>query len=368
MVFITIVSMYAAMILVLAVGFWKLKDQKNPVQYFHSISVVVPIRNEAHNIPSLLSSLANVKYPKWEVILVDDHSTDHPQLTAHPQPTTHNAQLTLLSSPSHGKKAAITHAIENCTSDIIVTTDADCRFSPSWLEKINIAFQDKQVRMMVGGVRIEEDQTLFSQLQSLEFVSVAATGAATLGLGFPTMCNGANLSYRRDTFLEVGGYRGNEKISSGDDEFLMNKIAKTSKGTVGYLYSSDSLVTSSPLPLVTSFFSQRLRWAGKWRSNISRATQLFAVVVWLFHLAFISMLFGAVLGFISWKLFLILAGVKAFVEALLLIPAAKFFQVKWRWISFLVLQFVYSFYVITTGFMSQILLPEWKGRAVETKV
>ncbi|HEX8059997.1 MAG TPA: glycosyltransferase [Cyclobacteriaceae bacterium] len=351
------------MILVLVIGFNRLKEPTTSAAHIHSISIVIPIRDEAHNIPALLSSLANIQYPHFEIILVDDHSSDNPQLAAH------NPQLVrLIHSPGHGKKSAISHAIQNSTRDIIVTTDADCCVTPQWLEKINAAFQDARIQMMIGGVRIEEDQTLFSRLQSLEFVSVAVTGAATLGLGFPTMCNGANLSYRRSAFLQVDGYSGNEKISSGDDEFLLNKINHTSKGSIGYLCSSASLVTSSPLPLVTSFLSQRFRWAGKWSSNISLTTRLFALVVWLFHLSFILMAFSPVFGFISWNLFAILAGAKVFVEALLLIPAAKFYQVKWRWISFLVLQFVYSFYVITIGFMSQTFSPKWKGRTVAAKV
>lgn len=356
--FIIVVSIYCTLVLVLIFGFWKSNVPRERAPHTHSISIVIPIRNERNNIETLLRSLAAIQYPegKWEIILVDDHSTDDFQLAT--------PNVRLLHSPLHGKKAAIAYAIKNSTREIIVTTDADCRVRPMWLEEINKAFQDPKIRMMVGGVRIEEDESLFSQLQAMEFVSVAATGAATLGLGFPTMCNGANLSYRRDAFLEVGGYQGNESISSGDDEYLMNKFGDK----VGYLYSQQALVTTSPLHNVTTFLSQRLRWAGKWRSNTSSSTQLFALVVWLFHVVYIAMAFSAAFGFITWKLFVILAGAKVFVEALLLIPAANFFQVKWRWISFLVLQFVYSIYVITVGFMSQILLPRWKGRAVTTKV
>jgi biofilm PGA synthesis N-glycosyltransferase PgaC len=353
MAFIIIISIYSVMMLVLVVGFNRLKAPKRPASVIHSITVIVPIRNEANDIRVLLHSLASVQYPtdKWEVIIVDDHSTDGFQ------------DARIIQSKSVGKKAAITTGIEAAKGDIIVTTDADCRVKPLWLEKINIAFQDPKIQMMIGGVRIEEDGSFFSQLQALEFVSVAVTGAATLGLGFPTMCNGANLSYRKTFFIEAGGYSGNEKISSGDDEALMNKLSRISKGSIGYLYSTDSLVTTSPSHHVRTFLDQRLRWAGKWKSNTSSGTKIFAVFIWIFHLSFVLSVF-----IIPLKIFLIVAAAKVCVEALLLIPAAKFFQVKWRWISFLVLQFIYSFYVISVGFMSQILSSEWKGRAVGTKV
>ncbi len=346
MAFIILVSIYAVLILVLAFGFARLEEFREPKDpKLHFISIIVPVRNEP-----IVTDFSNIDYPadKFEVIIVDD--SDVPMRNA------------TLRSPSPGKKAAITAGVNAARGEVIVTTDADCTVQSQWLKEINKAFQDPTIKMLVGGVRIEEDGTFFSRLQALEFVSVAVTGAATLGLGFPTMCNGANLAYRRAAFLEVGGYQGNEKISSGDDEFLMNKFHKES---VRYLYSKDSLVTSSPLHLLTSFLSQRLRWAGKWRANTSPFTKIFAVIIFFFHVSFTAILVGT---FTGQPIFLWLLLAKAFVEAVLLIPAAIFFGVQWRWIPFFVLQLVYSPYVIIVGILSQVVLPKWKGRAVEAKV
>lgn len=351
MVFIIIVSIYCALIIVLVFGFARLEESPAPKnQTFHFITVIVPVRNE-NSIPDF----SRLEYPpdKWELIVVDD--SDLPG----------QLPIPVIRSSAAGKKAAITTGVNAAKGDIIVTTDADCSVPPLWLDKINAGFQDQNVQMLVGGVRIEEDKSFFSKLQALEFVSVAVTGAGTLGLGFPTMCNGANLAYKKAEFIKVGGYQGNENISSGDDEFLMRKFHKSS---IQYLYAKDALVTSSPHHLLTSFIDQRLRWAGKWRVNTSLSTKLFAAMIWLFHVAFIAMIISAFAGFLPWKLFFILAAAKFFVESILLIPAANFFRVKWRWISFIVLQFVYSVYVICVGFMSQILSPKWKGRVVDTKV
>lgn len=344
MAFIIIVSIYAALVLVLAFGFARLEGVEKKPETLFFISVVIPFRNE-----KVLFDLSRIDYPadKCELIVVDD--SDKPGHTP-------------------GKKAAITSGVSAAKGDIIATTDADCHVPSTWLREINKGFQNPVVKMLVGGVRIEENKSFFSRLQSLEFVSVAATGAATLSLGLPTMSNGANLSYRRNAFFDVNGYQGNEHIASGDDEFLMNKFSRKWKNSVTYLYSQDALVTTMPAATIGEFVSQRLRWAGKWRHNISLPTRVFAMVVWLFHLAFVILPFAAALGFITWKLFFILAGVKIFIESVFLIQAANFFRIRWRWFSFLALQCIYSFYVISTGLVSQIHLPEWKGRAVETKV
>jgi biofilm PGA synthesis N-glycosyltransferase PgaC len=353
MAFIIVISIYSALIIVLAFGFARLEDVASARNVnVHSISVIVPARNE-----ETLPEFSHIEYPgdKWELIIVDD--SDIPmQLPG------------ILRSPSRGKKAAITAGVVAAKGDIIVTTDADCRVTPGWLTEINKAFQNADLKLIVGGVRIEEGNTLFSKLQALEFVSVTATGAATIGLGIPTMSNGANLAYRREAFHEVDGYKGNEHIASGDDEFLMNKFNDKWRNSVGFLYSQNAVVATQPSATLGEFIQQRLRWAGKWRHNTSPGTRVFAMVVWLFHLVFIIMPVAAVLGFISWKLFFILAGVKIFVESVFLIPAANFFRVRWRWFSFLLLQLIYSFYVISVGIVAQLSPPEWKGRAVETKV
>src|ERR1041384_2718126 len=78
--FIIVVSIYCAFIFVLIFGFTRLKDTRKPIQVnYNFISVVVPFRNEAENLPNLLNDLSTIEYPsdKWEVILVDDHSTDN---------------------------------------------------------------------------------------------------------------------------------------------------------------------------------------------------------------------------------------------------------------------------------------------------
>lgn len=357
MAFIIIICLYSLLILALAFGFARLEElpeKKNGDAL--SISVIIPVRNEASTIPNLLNDLSQLTYPssKWELIVVDDHSTDNLRL-----PDVH-----VIPSPSPGKKSAITAGVNAAKGEIIVTTDADCRVQPDWLHEVNIAFQKPGTKMIVGGVRIEEDGSFFSKLQSIEFVSVIATGAATLGLGIPTMCNGANLAYRKEAFLQANGYQGNENIPSGDDEFLMNKFNEKWPNCISFLLSKRSVVTTSPSQGVSGFIQQRLRWAGKWKHNISFTTRVFAMVVWLFHFAFLAMPFAAVAGFLSWRLFFILAGAKFFVEALFLIPAANVFNVKWRWISFLVLQLVYSFYVIVIGLASQFKASTWKGRSV----
>ena len=101
--------------------------------------------------------------------------------------------------------------------------------------------------MVIGAVRIKPTHSFFSKLQVIEFSSLIASAAATLTLGFPTMCNGANLAYRKTTFVEVNGFDGNAHIASGDDEFLMRKVVKKfGAKSLKFLRDFNAVVTTNP--------------------------------------------------------------------------------------------------------------------------
>ena len=71
-------------------------------------------------------------------------------------------------------------------------------------------------------------------LMGLEFAGLVGVGAACLARQQPTMCNGANLAYRRAAFEAVGGYADNAHLASGDDEFLLHKIHAAFPGTAAF--------------------------------------------------------------------------------------------------------------------------------------
>ena len=204
---------------------------KNTLQ--PKISLIIPARNEETNIGKLLAALSNQSYPKelTEIIVVDDHSTDNTATIVQQFPFAKLIQLKEDAINSY-KKKAIEKGIAEATGELIVTTDADCNVNPGWLRAINSSFSDESVKMSFGAVRIQSDQTIFSRLQALEFSSLIGSGASTAAFGFPTMCNGANLAFTKEAFLQTNGYTGNEQIASGDDEFLMRKIeAKSGIGS-----------------------------------------------------------------------------------------------------------------------------------------
>ena len=325
-----------------------------------SISVIVPFRNESSNLKSLIHSLSMLRYPKdkLEVILVNDHSTDNSVKILNSYPG--NFKTIDLGIDESGKKAALTKGIEAATSEVIITTDADCQHNPDWLNSVNSLFNDAKVSMVLGGVAMSDSQSFFSRSQAIEFASLIGSGASLLYWGIPAMANGANLAFRRNAFFEVKGYEGNEGVASGDDVYLLQKIFFRYPDGVVFNNDPNSVVSTIPQPSLASFFQQRFRWAGKWKYQNNSSVKWAAVSVFFFQMAF--------LGSFSYylithnRLILILLFSKAVLESIFLSRVCEFLNVRLKLLPFAFLQIIYPLYVVITAIGSIQLPFEWKGR------
>jgi cellulose synthase/poly-beta-1,6-N-acetylglucosamine synthase-like glycosyltransferase len=353
---------YLVCLLVLLYG-WE-RSLARPISksdVFQKISVIIPFRNEEKNLVALVQSLKSIQYPanKIEFIFVNDSSSDNSVETLKLLNLS-NSKVIELRNEKTGKKAALTKGVESASSEIIVTTDADCQNQSNWLESINSLFSDLNVKMVVGGVAISNPKGLFNQLQAIEFASLIGSGASLLHWQIPAMANGANLAFRKSAFLDVGGYEGNENIPSGDDEYLLRKFFATRPEGVVFNSSVDSVVSTTPQKSLRSFFHQRLRWAGKWKHQTNASLKWTAVFVFLFQLTFLASFFFYWLS--GSKLILMLLLSKAALEGILLFRVCQFLSVRFSLLSFALLQIVYPFYVVITAIGSLILPFEWKGR------
>jgi glycosyltransferase involved in cell wall biosynthesis len=359
---IIVFAVYFLMILALLSGWFKVIRPKNNLSdRYHFLSIVVAARNEERNIGKLLNSISKLSYPHdfFEVIIVDDHSKDNTRhAVAEFLKSNQPVNTLLLFSENPGKKEALALGIRSAKGEIIITTDADCLVPSNWLQRINQQFSRNKTQLCIGSVKIEP-HNFFSRLQSMEFSSVVGTGAATLGLGFPTMCNGANLSFRKETFEMVNGYDGNKELPSGDDQFLMQKIHNMFSDSVSFLNFSDAVVSTQHLKSLSGFIDQRIRWAGK-SGALPFHSQLLAVFIFLFQVTWLFATIVCVIHPSSVVISLIIA--KVFVEFLFLYNINRFLSRSFDYYSFLVLQFLYAPYVIWISLISRVKGFVWKER------
>jgi len=332
------------------------------------LTVVIPCRNEARNLPLLLADLKAQTYPNFEVIVADDASTDGTGEVARHFPANFRLHvLRLHDEPGNSpKKRALGAAIRQATGHLIVTTDGDCRVGPEWLGTFARAYEETGAHLLSGPVTFfSEKNSVFENLQLVEFASLIGTGAVTMALGRPTMCNGANLCYEKRAFEEVGGFAGNDHLASGDDEFLLHKIAAKYPGGVRFLKSEQAIVRTAAHESLRAFYRQRRRWASKWRFYRDWRVSALAVLVFVLNLTPLAALLGWALGGVSGGVGLLVLGLKGSVEAVFLAAVLCFLghRKALRWIP--LTQLIYPLYVLFFGLAAQGRGYVWKGRKLK---
>ena len=339
-----------------------------PVEGSVLFSVVIPVRNEAQNMHNLLQDLNAQTLPaaRFEVIVANDNSTDDTRQIALNFATNQaRFDLKVIDMPEDftvaPKKRAIDQAIQMAQGEWILTTDGDCRVGADWLRVFaqNIT---PQVQLLSGPVTFVGFR---SWAQTIEFSSLIGTGASAIGAGFPTMCNGANLAYRKRAFLQVAGFEGINTIASGDDELLLHKIAGKFPDGIRFVKSALAVVQTAPQPNWRSFYNQRKRWASKWDASKRWPTMLLAVFIFVANasivLAFAIWLRGAAShAFLSKMLFL-----KCGSEFIFLALILRFLNKQKLIPLVVVVQFFYPFYVLFFGIVAQQKGFEWKGRQLK---
>jgi cellulose synthase/poly-beta-1,6-N-acetylglucosamine synthase-like glycosyltransferase len=316
-----------------------------------------------------MRDLFHQNYPKenFEILLLNDHSEDGSMAVAEETlKLSAFSKCTFIHPALAGKKAAITEGVKHAMGKIIVTIDADCRVGPEWLASIDRNFSHDAVKMVFGAVKIEPTKTIFQSMQAIEFASLIGTGAATMAYGIPTMSNGANLAFRKLAFEEVDGYEGNLEIASGDDEFLMRKIAAKYQDGIRFNNDQQGIVVTNPQSSVGDFFYQRIRWAGKWSAHTDVKTKLLAVFIFIFHAAILVTPVIATFNDNVWVAVGFILLVKAYLEYRFLRIVNFWLNVSWSWPAFILLQATYSFYAVSVGIATLFVKPVWKGRKNKT--
>lgn len=241
-------------------------------------------------------------------------------------------------------------------------TDGDCWIGERWLSSLTNPFLYPKTMFVSGPVALKENRSLLSKIQSIELSSLIGSGAAMIGLGYPLMCNGANLAFRKSAFKYVDGYAGNEDMPSGDDVFLMQKIHRSFPDSIVFQKDQDAVVNTFPQPSISSLIHQRKRWASKWNDYLLPFSWALPIFLVIHYVSFIA---GFFVLFINpqfvWSI-LTLISVKIFLDYLILKKVMFFCNLRFRFWIFLLTEFLYPFYALLIGISVHFGGYEWKGR------
>ncbi len=336
----------------------------------HFISIIIPFRNESKNILNSISSIEQLEYPraKFEVIYVDDNSEDGSFQLAESAKKASNIRILRLQDEVPGKgnkKHALQFGVSNSYGDIIVTTDADCIHNKNWLNNIINCF-DTETAFVSGPVEFIETPGLFSKIQSTEFGGLILAGAGLIGAGRPLLCNGANIAYRKKVYEEIGGLNDNLHLASGDDEFLMQKIARETNYKVRFCPEREAVVLTRPSVSLGSFFNQRRRWASKSIFYKDAGLTAGLIVIFLFYAGLIVQSILLLSGYLYFSLTLSFGLlIKILMEFLILKRGEKLFLSKKKISVFLITELFQVPYIIIAAIAGLSGRFSWKGRNIK---
>jgi cellulose synthase/poly-beta-1,6-N-acetylglucosamine synthase-like glycosyltransferase len=362
--------------LFLAAFFWlKLPSTKTEKiaqnKKLKKIAIIIAIRNEENNIENLLQDILAQTYPSEyiEIIVINDHSTDQSaEIVANYAKKYTNIFLLSLPKFLEGKKQAIQYGISKATSELIFTTDGDCRLQKLHIENICNFFAQTNAKLISSLVVFTKPNFLDTItyggfiFQSLDFAALIGIGAVSLSIGKATMCNGANLAYTKAIFEEVGGFSGNEHIASGDDEFLLQKIAKKYPKEVHFLKNKDTIVSTESSKTMYDFFQQRKRWASKWKLHQQKHIAIVAIFIFILHSLSLGIMIWGVFekNITDWAILFWI--IKSFAELIFVGLIVQFVGLA-RYIFFMPFaSLLYPVYAISIGIASNQKGFIWKNR------
>ncbi|NOZ03672.1 MAG: glycosyltransferase [FCB group bacterium] len=356
-------GLYALYALYFLGGLFRLKARKKNVREpVPTVSVVIAARNEASNLPALLSDLEDQDYPsdKLEIIIVDDRSTDRSwsiiQDFSRRLPRLRGIQITEPSSVMAPKKWALTQGIEQSSGEIIVATDGDCRVPATWVTSMVKAFEpDTGIVVGFSAVNRSRD-SFFTRYQQLDFLALMAANAGSLGWGKAWSGSGQNLAYRRDLFQAINGFEPAAKYHSGDDVYLVQAISNIA-GVV-FNASPESFVVTAPMPSLRSYLNQRIRWASNSR-RLFKQDHFFLLFLLSAFLTNLSLLVGVFVPVLQ-PLIPAAFSTKFVVDAAVIFYGANKFMVTVEPMTFIAWSLLQPVYIPLVGIFGLIGKFRWK--------
>ncbi|MFZ5941790.1 MAG: glycosyltransferase [Bacteroidota bacterium] len=225
------------------------------------VSVVICARNEEENLRRFLPLVLEQDYPDFEVVVVDDCSTDDTglllaELTARYKRLRYTT-ITPDKKFTHGKKLALTVGIKSARHDILLLTDADCYpGSENWIRGMTGGFS-RGAGMVLGYGGYEKRKGLLNLLIRYETVNTALRYLGYALKGYPVMGVGRNIAYRKELFFANKGFAAHYHLASGDDDLFVNEVAGQTK--VSVVFDPASHTISLPKTGFRAWFVQKKR-------------------------------------------------------------------------------------------------------------
>ncbi len=237
---------------------------KKPKKENHEIfvSIIIAAKNEAENLKQNLDYFIKQDYPNFELILINDNSTDDTLKILNDFKKEHHSYsisvIDINNQTNGSKKYALTKGIAQAKSDFLLFTDADCiPNSKNWIRNMSSHFTKNKAIILGYGAYKKIPNSFLNKiirfetlLTALQYFSYTQTGLAYMGVG-------RNIAYNKQLFLKENGFESHKHIRSGDDDLFINQVA--TKNNIAICYDKDSFTISKPDTSLKKWLKQKCR-------------------------------------------------------------------------------------------------------------
>lgn len=314
------------------------------------VSVIVACHNEKSNLNQLLPALQSQTHEKYEVIIVNDRSTDGSGQLLNDWKATWNRLKVINISETPGfinsKKYALIKGVEASCHENLLLTDGDCRpLSTHWINNMTAALNTKQV--VIGVSLYKKRSGLLNYFIRYEALLTALQYLGFARFTFPYMAVGRNLAYKKELFDNFKDY---ENITGGDDDLFIQRNATADNFHICYKKVGQTL--SEPKESWKSFARQKLRHlsVGKLYSLKSQFFLGFFNISYLLN----WLLLPVVLLLATSELYMVVISffIRTLVMCLSLNIAKNKLKAGLNLLGLLILELIFAGYYISIGFMA----------------
>lgn len=230
---------------------YNLTRKNNATNIFPSISIVVPAYNESKTIKNCIESLQTLNYPNYEIVIVDDGSSDNTFEIANEY-----KKVKVIQQKNQGKPIALNTGISHSEGEIILTVDADTTLDKDALKSIAKRFgSNEKLGAVAGNVKVKRESTILNTIQSAEYatgINLVRKGQSVLGTVM--VVPGPVAALKKNAIKEVGLFSDD---TFAEDFDITVKILKQ-----GYAieYEEDSLAFTDAPKNIEDLIKQRRRW------------------------------------------------------------------------------------------------------------
>ncbi|MBF0479547.1 MAG: glycosyltransferase [Candidatus Omnitrophica bacterium] len=219
------------------------------------VSIIVPAYNSSQTIAPCLEAIIRQSYPCFEIIVVDDGSTDQTAEIIRTFPNVHYAR-----QENAGPASARNHGARIARGEFFIFTDSDCVPQDHWVELLMKNFLASDIGVVAGSYGIANPESRLARCVWKEILF----RHQHLMPDYPRAFGSYNFAIRRKTFEDAGGFDESYRRASGEDNDLSYKVSKA-----GYkiYFSREALVDHYHPTKFFKYLNEQYRH-GFWRAKL----------------------------------------------------------------------------------------------------